>query len=488
VVSLARRVAVNTSALALGRVAYALSGVAGTIVATRYLGPEAFSSLTLSLLLVSIFATVGDGGVYQVVAREIARRPEDEDRLLANTLGLGLVIAVAAAALALAASQLLYGDAGGLRVREGTAILLIQILVTALAGTANAHLTAHQRLLPVAVTAGVAALAFVVVLAAAVALDWGFAGVAAAYATGGLLTALPIVALWRARGVRVAASAEVWRDLIRWGAPQGAIVVVGALYFRLDSFLLSFLATDREVAYYGVAYKVVEFLMFLPLYFLATLFPVFARAERHTAALAGQSQAAFTLLQLAAVPVVLVFAGFADEIVLVIGGPRFAAAGPALAILVVALAFVFLNTLFTQALIAQGEQLALLALLLAILAGNVALNFVLIPPLGVEGAALAVLGSEIAALAVGLRLFRRLAAPPRPFEPVRVALAGFAGLAVLLGVRALADAADLPALVVLAAGALLVAGTYAGMLAALRAVPGELTDLLAPLRRRIATR
>ena len=136
-----------------------------------------------------------------------------------------------------------------------------------------------------------------------------------------------------------------------------------------------------------------------------------------------------------------------------------------------------------QALIAQGEPGRLLLLLLAVLAANVALNVVLVPPLGVEGAAVAVLVSEVAALAAAMVLFRRLARIPRPFRPVAVGLATVAAFAVAGTVKLGADAAALPALATLTAGVPLVLATYAGALVALDAVPGEISDLLRPALR-----
>jgi len=482
-VSLARRVAVNTSALTLGRIAFALSGLVGTAVATRYLGPEVFGSLTLALVLVSIFAMIGDGGVYSAVSREITRAPERERALLANALGLGLAVAVVAALGALVASWALYPGADGALVRQGAAILVIQVLATALTGTAGAHLVAHQRLVPVAVASGAAALAFLVVLGLTLLLDWGFAGVAAAYATSATLVAAPIAVTWREHGVAIAADLAEWRQLARWAAPQGAIVIVSVLYFRIDSILLSFLGTDRDVAYYGLAYKVIEVLMFVPTYFMASLFAEFARGRRHSDELSGRAQAAFTLLQLAALPVLVVFTVFAAQVVRVVGGPEFAGAAAPLALLVAAMLPFYLGVLFSQALIAQGEPGRLLVLLLAVLAANVALNVLLVPSLGARGAALAVLLSEVAALAAAMVLFGRLARIPRPFRPGAATLAAAAALAVAVAVRLAGEAAGAPALTVLTAGVPLALAAYAGVLAALDAVPGEITDLLAPALR-----
>ena len=479
--SLARKVALNTSALTLGRVALAGSGAIGTVVATRYLGYESFAALTIALLLISVFALMGDAGVYTVVARELARRPDEEDRLMAATLGLGLVVAFAAAVVAVLVSQIAYAGADDYLVRLGTAVMLVQVLLTALAGTATAYLTAHQRMLPVAVASIVSSVGFLIVLALAVSLDWGFTGVAAAYAFGGALTALPILAVRARRPLRVGRDRALWLELARWAAPQGAILALGVLLFRIDSFLLSFLSSDREVADYGVAYKVIEFLVLIPGLFMLTLFPEFARAQRRSPALAGMAQAAFTLLQIAVVPVLLVFIGFAPEVVGVLAGPEYVGAANVLRILTVALAFLYLNSLFFHALVAMGELRRLLYMLLGVLVGNVLLNLWAIPRWGADGAAAIVVLSELATLSIGMWLFREASALPRPFRLARVLSAGLAGTAVVVGARVLSEQAGLPDWATLVAGSACVLAVYAAVLRLLDAIPGELQDLAAGL-------
>lgn len=484
---LARKVAVNTANLTVGRLALAGSGLVGTAATTRYLGLEAFGSLTVALLLVSVFATLGDGGVYQVVARELARRPEDEPRLLANTLGVGLVAAVVTTGLAVLVGTIAYaGDRE--RIHQGIAILAVQLLFTGVNGTAFAFLTVRQRLAPMAIAAVLSSLAFLVALGLAIWLDLGFAGVAAAYAIGGIANSGP--AVWVLRGrLRPAADLGMWRDLARWAAPQGAIVVLGVVYFRLDSFLLSFLADRREVALYGLGYKVVEVLIFVPGYFVATLFPEFARAERRSERLAGMTQAGFTLLELMSVAVVIVFAGFAAETVRVVGGPRFADAAPVLAVLTAALVFLYLNTLFFQALVAMGEQRRLVWSVLAVLAVNIALNFLLIPPLGAMGSALAVVTCEILSLAIGLTLYRAVAGElPRPFRVPQVLAGVAAGGLGVVAAKAAGELTGAPDLAVIAVGAPLALALFGGTLVALRSVPGELVDITVALRARLSRR
>lgn len=496
--NLSQKVAFNTTVLLASRVVVAGSGLAGVAVSTRYLGPADFGQLTIAIVLVSVFGFFTDAGLYTVAAREIAKRPDEERRILNNVLTMGLVASFAAVLVALLVTVLVYGGAGHDLVRLGVAILAVQMLASALGGTASAHLVAHQRAAPTALAAVASSVVFVGVLLLTVELDLGFAGLAACFALSGVVSLLlPVIAL---RGVRLtlARDIDLWRQMVGWAVPQAGVLVLGVIYFRLDTFLISFLSSDAEVGRYGVAYRVVEVLIVVPIYLMSTLFPEIARQRPHSARLNEIVQGAFSAAALAAVPLVIIFVVFAEEVVGVAGGPAYISAAPVLRYLAVAVALLFLNTVFFQALVALNRQGNLFLLLLGVLVANILLNLALIPSLGAVGAAISLVISEAAALILCLRLFREEGAVPRLRKPFRLALAFALTAAILVALREVLpldrpDAglgtsfeAAIEPFVTLVAASILTMGLWAGMLTLLDAVPGELRVALGALRQRSA--
>lgn len=284
--------------------------------------------------------------------------------------------------------------------------------------------------------------------------------------------------------------------MLRWALPQAGVLVLGVIYFRLDTFLLSFLSSDAEVGLYGVAYRVLEVLIVVPVYLMTTLFPEVARQRPHAARLNEIVQGAFSSVVLAGVPLVIVFAAFAEEIVAVAGGPRYADASPVLRVLVVAVAILFVNTVFFQSLVALNRQRNLFMLLLGVLVGNVALNLLLIPPLGAMGAALALVVTEAAALGLVLRTFVGVGTVPTLRRPARLICAALGTAAVVLALREVIPlvrpdemssasfTAAIGPLATLAGASVLTVGLWAGSLVLLDAVPPELRAALGALRQR----
>jgi len=100
-------------------------------------------------------------------------------------------------------------------------------------------------------------------------------------------------------------------------------------------------------------------------------------------------------------------AAVAGELARTLGGDGFAGAAAPLRILLAAAAVGFVNGLYGHALIARDRQLAALWLNVLALALNVALNVVLIPPLGILAAAWTALGCEAVILLGSSWLMRR---------------------------------------------------------------------------------
>jgi O-antigen/teichoic acid export membrane protein len=182
---------------------------------------------------------------------------------------------------------------------------------------------------------------------------------------------------------------------------------------------------------------------------------------------------------------------FAEEIVDVVGGPRFDSAAPVLQIFSVGVAMSYMAAVVVQGLIALGQQRMLLRLSLIGLVLNVALNLALIPIWGTRGAAVAFAATEVFALGLNLVVYARIAKAPRmQRSPQLLAAACVMALVVLPKSLPAVEAAS-PALV-LAVGGLLSLTVYVCSLYALRAIPRDIhasvAGLLAPLRSRLPAR
>jgi O-antigen/teichoic acid export membrane protein len=236
------------------------------------------------------------------------------------------------------------------------------------------------------------------------------------------------------------------------------------------------LTTDADVARYGLAYRVIEGLMVLPGYVMLALFPMIARNEDDHGRLAAFIGTALAGLEAIALPVAAMVAIFSPQLMVLLGGPKYAAAAPVLAILAVALGLSYVAGVFGNALMALGRQRTLFWLGIGPLAVNLVANLALIPPLGTNGAAIAVVASEVVGLLLVRGFYVRVAGPPVPPPHLKILLAG-SGLAVLAAVKFALPLSGRP-LLTLVVGGLLGTLVYSALLLRLGALPEPIMDRL----------
>jgi hypothetical protein len=160
------------------------------------------------------------------------------------------------------------------------------------------------------------------------------------------------------------------------------------------------------------------------------------------------------VLVLLVMPATIVLVVFPRTVLTVVGSSEFTPAATSLQLLAVGVALMAISGLLGHVLLALGKQIDLAKIMPAGLVANVALNLILIPPMGFNGAALATLLTELAVTALLLqRVTRNLAYWPSFSSIGRTAGMAAAGCAIALWL--LPDVLVLRAILVLTLMALL---------------------------------
>jgi O-antigen/teichoic acid export membrane protein len=366
-----------------------------TIVAARRLSPAAFGVLTLGSTLGWLGAVVSDAGMQMHLGRSVARRPHAlwplllrwlKARAASSALVLGLVIA-GLAALDVPPPQ---RDALLLLTCGYLATGLMELVHYAFRGVARTDLesaiSATQRLVTLAL--GVAVLFWrpdVTLLSAAMlvgpvaAVIWS---VAAARRIATADRAISVASTGDAAG-------SIWGEFGRDVAPIGLGIVLSALYFRVDTFLIGLWHDTAAVGLYGAVFRIVDALRLFPAAALAIALPALCRATslRTVTAMAVP-------LMLAAGLAGATLASVAAWLIPAVYGSAYTAAVPAFRVLLAAFPLMALNYALTQQLIGWNGQRTFAALSAVALVVNLGVNAWLIPALAIVGAAWATVATE----------------------------------------------------------------------------------------------
>ncbi|MEJ7784155.1 MAG: oligosaccharide flippase family protein [Solirubrobacteraceae bacterium] len=479
---LARLIALNASALTIGRLLNAVLGIIGIGITSRYLGVDLFATLVTVTAFTVLFAGFADMGVATIGARELAKRPDDTRRLLDSLFTIGIALQLFAAAIVIASASIVYSGTDGSVERESILLLVLPpLLLSGAAAPATAYLLAAQRGYAAAVASTVASVAMTLILVLAVTLDLGFTAVLIAHVAQSIAFVAVMLAFALPR-IRFLPSWDpaLSKQLLGWALPLGVVLILTSLYWRIDIVLLSIVGTQQDVGIYGLAYKVADTFYVIPAFVMVTLLPAFARLAQDAGRRDELVQKMTTVMPVAVAPLVVLTVAFADEITTIAGGDDFDGAAPVLQILMFGVAAGFLRAVLTEALIAVNRQVWLMYATGALLAVNVALNLVLIPVLGARGAAAAFAASEAVALVLVALLFRRIGVMPRPHQmpQLLMASAAMAGVTLLKLVPLAVAVGPVATIVVLGPLSVVV---YVACLYALGAMPREVdSTLVAP--------
>ncbi|TMQ71994.1 MAG: hypothetical protein E6K80_03950 [Candidatus Eisenbacteria bacterium] len=236
--------------------------------------------------------------------------------------------------------------------------------------------------------------------------------------------------LWRGAPVSSPSWGAPW-TLVRESLPLALSSVFVVVYFRIDAVILHAFQGEHAVGLYAGIYRIFEVFALLAVTFRSVLFPVMARAaDGPRQALGVMCRRSIRLHLLFTLGVAVFFTFQRDLITRVALGAPYAAAAPALAILVWALPGSYVADTLMFLLTARRRQSLGTWAVAATAAFNVVLNLALVTRISFVGASIATVASEWLCCVLLFALFARdVPVPGIARALVRPALAG--GLLVL---------------------------------------------------------
>lgn len=188
-----------------------------------------------------------------------------------------------------------------------------------------------------------------------------------------------------------------WKKALARSWPVGLSIAFGLLYFKADTIILSLYRSQEEVGIYGAAYRVLEILITIPFMYAGVLLPILsgAWAKKEKEKFTKLISSSIDVMMMMLVPMIVGVWLLGTRIMTLVAGPEFASSGPILSILIVAIGAIYLNTVFSHAVVALDKQRQMIP----VYAGTAIIAligyFMLIPVYGMWAAAWITVASEI---------------------------------------------------------------------------------------------
>lgn len=426
---IAKGVARNTSIMFVQQLVTWGSTFLLMLIMPRYLGPVEFGWLFLAISLTQIFRVIVDYGGNYLVAKNVARSPENAGQILVDAVVFRTALSIVSIGLIVPFTFVAgYAATPRLIIFIFSIGLLWQGAITGLYAAYQGRELMQYTSVGAMVERGFNSIAVIT----AILLGANVVVIAAIFEIGGLLQ---FFALARFRKRIASALPKInWADTaaqIRDGLPYFLFTVFSMIYYRIDSVMLSKMAPEEVVGWYGGACRFFETMQFFPFIFSAAIYPVLSRLwtdESHTHTRAIQKSLQFMLL--AGVPITIGLVAFSRDIIqLFYGLSQYAPAIPVLQVLSAGLIVMYIDIVLGTTLLSSDRQKQQSVLALCAIPVKLGLNYVLINYSqarygnGALGAALSTVLTEVGLMACMLNMIPKAIFTGFPYRPVGKALA-----------------------------------------------------------------
>jgi len=401
-----KRIAFNTLVQLFSKLITAATSVLVIVYLTRYLGVSGYGDYATIFAYLGIFGVFVDLGLFVTAVREIAKYPDKESSILGNMLGLriaiGLIVFTAAYLIALALPY-------SVLIKTGVLIGAIAYFLMSLNQVPLSSFQARLTMQKAALADIVGRLVLLVLVIWFISIQLGFLYIIAAVTISNLVVfGFNMLMLELQISVRPLVNLIAWKNLLVAALPMGVVIILAAIYFRIDTVMLSIMKNSFDVGIYGAPYKVLEVFLAVPSIFMSSVLPIITKVLTKDIERARIIfRRAFDFLSLAALPLMAGTVVLATPVMILIAGPEFILSGSVLKILVFALGGAFLNSAMIYTIIAANQQKRLVVPYIFAVIFNITANFLVIPHYSYFGAAITTVATELFVLIISMYIVKK---------------------------------------------------------------------------------
>jgi len=390
-----RRIAKNTAILLTSQVIGKILHFLLVIFVARYLGAATFGKYAFAISFTILFSVLADMGLNISITREIARDKAKASVYLGSALIIKSILGLLTFIIIITLINLMNYPSDTI---TAVCIAAFALMLNALASTLATTYQAFEKMEYIAminVLVGFLALGLTLLV---ISLGYGLYAIMIVYLFQSIvsLTLNAFIVPKKFVKLNFILDRKLGFNLLKTAIPMGLAGIFVTIYYRIDTVMLSFMEGDAVVGWYNAAYNLIFGLMFIQGSFNTAIFPVLSQLHvTSTNSFRMVYERSFKFLFCIGLPIAVGTTLLAKRIILLLYGKEYSNAAGALQILIWAMAFIFVNGLLGNMLVATNKQKQLANIVGGGAVLNIALNALLIPSLSYKGAAIATVTSEL---------------------------------------------------------------------------------------------
>ncbi|MDD5431143.1 MAG: flippase [Candidatus Pacebacteria bacterium] len=394
--SVSQTVIKNTVWLLSGKTASQLLRAILVIFAARVLGPASWGAFSYAMSLSAFLLIFTDIGLTAIVTRESAKNQELSHKYFSTAFSLKIIL------ISLGVLFVIIGTPYITNIAE-TKILLpavaLMLVFDSLRNFGFAISRATQKMQiealdEIATNLIIIAFGFYFLSVSPTSLNLTFS-----YLMGVIAGFLIIFITFKKYFLNFAVHFDnkIIKALFSASLPFALASFLGAIMINTDLIMIGWLRSPDELGFYSAAQKPVLLLYTIAGLFATSLFPVLAKAATDKERFRNILEKSLAATLSFAIPAAIGGMLLSNQIMTLLFGAQYAPASAAFQFLLITLVIIFPSVIISNSLLAYNEQKNLIAFSAIGAVGNIVFNFLLIPSLGITGAAISTVLTQITA-------------------------------------------------------------------------------------------
>lgn len=388
------------------RILRILSALIVGVWVTRYLGPNDFGIFTYAQSFVAIFLSFSTLGLNKILVRELVSTPDDENRLLGTTFVLQTVGSIILFLFLIIGIFLSDNDS----LTNTIIVLFASVTFLQSFGVIDLY---FQSIVKSKLTVFISVTSLIITSLIKITLILVNAPLIAFVLTvvfDGIYFAVGLIFLYSRQQKSVLGwkfSKSLAISLLKDSWPLILSGIFVSIYMKVDQVMIKELMDSNAVGLYSAAARLSEAWYFIPGVISASLYPAIVNAKKRSEGLYYQRlQRLYDMLVVISFSIALPMTFLSDWLVHLLYGPEFIYSGKVLSIHIWAGLFVFLGVARGGWIVTENLQRYTAVYLGAGMLANIVLNIILIPDMGILGAAYATLFSQMTSVLIAPALIK----------------------------------------------------------------------------------
>ena len=385
----------NTSWLSISQIITSVCAFIWTIIIARYLGVSDYGIVSFAISFTGIIGIFMDIGMSTYITREIAKHKHLLSKYLSNVFLFKILLA---ALLFLISGLILFYLGYNQLTIIITLIFSIEMVFMTMVGLFNGIFQAFEKLKYQSIGTILNSSFLLLGILITIGLDLGVLFIAVSYTIGYFIYfSYMFIEYVRKFGFpKFEVDVPFIKEVVLGSIPFGLTNFFYSIYFSIDIVMLSYLTGDYATGIYKSAYNIINVFTTFFVVYQGVIFPVMSKFFAESKDLLKSSyELSVKYLLLIIIPISVGVFFYARPLVDIIYSNQYSLASTPVQILIWTVSFLFINGAASILLNAIDKEKTVTKVYIIAALFNVALNFILIPYMSYDGAAIATVASEI---------------------------------------------------------------------------------------------